>query len=130
MIIRSCNLLTTWTISLKCLKTQSLKNNTLYYVLTFFRISVSWIVNSLNIRDAGSWYTGWAIAHPDFAAIEHRTETKVDYLPTHNLGASSASKTVIKSTTNRKLVLWRCVEYFLNEHQNLYQITDSTYNWL
>ena len=80
-----------------------------------------------NIRDIGSWYAGWAIAHTDFAGIENRTKIKINYLPTQNLVASSASKILIKSTTEIKLVLWRCVEYLFNEYQNLYQIADSTY---
>ena len=76
--------------------------------------------NSLNIRDAGSWYAGWAIkiAHPDFAGIENRTETKIAYLPIQNLVTSSAFEILIKSKTEIKLVLWRTVEY---EHPNLGQ---------
>ena len=32
------------------------------------------------LRDVGDGLEGWAIAHPDFAGIEKRTETKIDSL--------------------------------------------------
>ena len=49
------------------------------------------------LRDVGDGLEGWAIAHPDFAGIEKRTETKIDnlfyyYLPIQNLVASGTSE--------------------------------------